>query len=199
MPDAQRYTRYAEKKAGTNNKFYEVEAIEEDGEIRYVFRWGRIGTKGQEKEHRAASFDYAKSVCDEQFVAKLRKGYREVTAMEALASAVEDVNERKTSGLPPIALEIPFFNAGKSEERCVQFARKWLDKLNLIRASYHDLDSQTYRAQLKALFEGYSKEWRRIATSRTHTLNICEESKEAAQAFFLLLRRNTGMAVIAFF
>ena len=78
MTDNQRYTRYAEKKAGTNNKFYEVEAIQEDDRVRYFFRWGRIGTKGQEKEHRATSFAYAKSVCDEQFNRKLNKGYREV-------------------------------------------------------------------------------------------------------------------------
>jgi predicted DNA-binding WGR domain protein len=200
MSEDQRYTRYAEKKAGTNNKFYEVEAIEEDGSVRYFFRWGRIGSKGQEKEHRASNFAYAKSVCDEQFARKLgTKGYREVTAMEALASAIEEVDERKTNGLSPVEIVLPCWGAGESEARLDKFARKWLNKFNLVRASYHDLSNTETNRQFRSVLDGYQSEWKRICLSKAHGQNMTGMVEMEVESFFRKLAREAFVGHVYFY
>jgi predicted DNA-binding WGR domain protein len=193
--ELQRYTRYGEKKAGTNNKFYEVEAVErEDGRGAWTYRWGRIGTTGQSKEGVTYSFEAAKRQCDEQFKSKQKRGYHEVTAMEALASAVEELDERKTNGLPPVDLPIPTFGAGKSEKRCQDYCRKWLGKLNLVRASKHDLGYDAFRKQLDSVFEGYRNEWYRMHETKAHGPNIKgDKAREAWQGFRDAMRENCGL------
>jgi len=200
MDELQRFTRYGEKKAGTNNKFYEVEAQEnEDGRATWIFRWGRIGTTGQSKEGETYSFSGAKSICLEQFRIKTEKGYREVNAMEALASAVEEVHERKTNGLSAVEIVIPCFHAGKSEKRCQEFCQKWLDKLNIVRGSRWDLDANAYEKQIEGVLKGYTKEWRRIRTSKTHGPNLGFSADAAARIFFDALKRDTAICTFVYF
>lgn len=172
------YNRYAEFKAGLNNKFYEVEVQEQDeNHARWTHRWGRIGTTGQTKSGMSLSFESAKRHCDEQFEKKLAKGYREVTAMQILASAAQDVSDRPVRGLQPIDIVIPDFGAGPSEKRCREFARKFIDKMNLIRKSKDDLGS-AYHDQMADLVDSCVKEWERIRESKTHGLNIGSKAHE---------------------
>ena len=106
------YKRYAEYKAGGSHKFYEVEVLRREGEKSATFtaRWGRIGTRGQSKVYGlvfgrvtlplgsvttvvtsyAFPFAYLVGLADGKFTSKLQKGYREVSALEALASALTD-------------------------------------------------------------------------------------------------------------
>lgn len=187
------FSRYGEKRAGTNNKFYEVEAIEdEDGNgASWTFRWGRIGTTGQCKEGTTYSFEGAKSHCISQFQKKEARGYREVTAMEALASASQDVSERKNNGFEPVVLEIPNFHAGTSEARCRKLCEKWLAKLNLVRGSRHDLGNE-YGKQATAVAKGFANEWDRILGTKAHEgLNHNSRAEEAFQSFWLALKTNT--------
>ena len=180
----QRFTAYAEKKAGTNNKFYEVEAISTETGAKSIFRWGRIGTKGQSKEHFHYSFEAAKRNCEEQIQAKKKRGYREVSALEALASCGEELDERETNGVPPVEIDIPCFHAGKSEKRCQQVCQQTLDKLNLIRASRFDLEYEEYEKQMETLFKSYIKTFKRIKESKTHGPNWTSFSGNAARIFF---------------
>lgn len=199
MGDSRRYHRYAEKKAGTQNKFYEVEAIEheDDDEATYVFRWGRIGQKGQSNSEVVGSFEIARAICNEKFDEKLDKGYHEVNAMEALASAIEDPRERKqTRGLPPVDAEIPQFKAGKSEERLQKFARKYLDKLNVIRGSRLDLGYEEYTKQIESLLLGYRSEFDRIRDTKTHGHLVAnEDAWRAARGFFYELKNRAEVTV----
>lgn len=199
--ELRRFTRYGEKKAGTNNKFYEVEALEtEDGRGQWIFRWGRIGTTGQSKEGTTYSFEAAKRKCEDQFEAKEGRGYRQVTAMEALASACQEVTERKTNGHEAVDLDVPRFHAGKSEKRCVEFCRKWNEKLNVVRKSRWDLGEKQYRDQMVAILEGYCKEWRRICSTKAHGhLADSASAQTGFRIFFNSLRDNTKLAVCGHF
>jgi predicted DNA-binding WGR domain protein len=201
MEGLQRFTRYGEKKAGVNNKFYEVEAIEtEEGRAEWIFRWGRIGGKPQEKRGRSGSFRIAKNKCIEQFKAKEKRGYSEVNAMEALASAVEDLHERKTNGMATVEIAIPRFHAGSSEKRCTDFCQKWLDKLNLVRASRWDLGSTAYRRQIEGTLKGYCKEWMRIHSSKAHGhLEDNAAAHTAFRIFFKAMRDDAGIHVYGYF
>lgn len=199
--ELRRFTRYGEKKAGTNNKFYEVEANErEDGTAEWIFRWGRIGTEGQSKEGRIYSFERAKELCEAQFKAKAERGYRQVTAMEALASACQDVAERKTNGHAPVDLPIPKFWAGASEKRCEEFCRKWNEKLNVVRKSRWDLGATAYRNQMISVLEGYCKEWKRILSTKAHGhLADNAQAHSAFRMFFNSLKDNTKEVVCGHF
>lgn len=162
----ERYTRYAEKKAGKHNKFYEVIVDPcEDGKFDVLFRWGRIGTSGTTKrECRTGDYSWAKTQCDNQFLTKLSKGYREVTAMEALASAIQDPTERRTAGgLPPVEILIP-----QAPERLQRYFKKYLDKLNVLRDSRGTLDYDEYRDQFFDLIDQYNSEWNRICKTKAH-------------------------------
>lgn len=200
--DQQRYSRYAEKKAGANNKFYEVEAEpQDDGTFRVVFRWGRIGTLGQEKQQCiTAHYDYAVRLCDEQFAAKQKRGYVEVNAMEALASAAQDVSEREVNGLEPVEIETPKFHAGTSEKRCQQFCSKYLDKLNVIRKDKRTLGMDHYERQIEALLKSYCKEWGRILRTKAHGhLADNPAAINAMRIFFNDLVNNAGCYVSGYF
>lgn len=182
------YSRYAEMREGLYNKFYEVEATEQpDGRATFQFRWGRIGTTGQTKPGLSYSFEAAVDLCKEQFKAKLAKGYREVTAMEAIAAAAQDISDRPVNGLPPVDVAIPCFFAGPSEERCRAFARKYLDKLNLIRKSKRDLGGRYYD-QIGEIMRSFRAEWQRMRESTTHAPNLGTNAEEAfrqiAQALY---------------
>jgi len=200
MDDLRRFTRYGEKKAGTNNKFYEVEAIEleSDGKAEWIFRWGRIGTAGQEKRGRSYSFGAAKSACVEQFRKKEQRGYREVNAMEALASAVQEVEEREVRGLQPVELEAPCFHADSSTKRCAQFTEKWLGKLNVVRKSKWDL-GDAYDKQIEGVLKGYCAEWKRICRTKAHGhLADNGNAQTAFRIFFGDLKDNAGCQVWVF-
>jgi predicted DNA-binding WGR domain protein len=195
-----RYFAYAEKKAGTNNKFYQVEAIEqEDGRASWEFRWGRIGSNGQSKSGMTYSFGSAKLACDEQFQKKLKRGYREVSALEALASAAEDVTERPNNGLSAVTVVVPKFHAGRSEERCRKFCEKYLTKLNVIRASRWSLSENAYEKQIETLLKQYVAEFKRIKASKTHGPNLVSFADTAYRIFFQGLRSNAGCQVYGYF
>ena len=199
MNDERRFTAYAEFKAGTNNKFYEVEAIElEDSRAKWIFRWGRIGTAGQSKEGTTYSFGVAKRMCDEQFEKKEKKGYREVSPLEALASAGEEVTERKRNGLEEVEIDIPRFHAGSSEKRCRDFCEKYLSKLNVIRGSRWDLDQGTYRKQVEAMLKQYCTEYKRIKGSKTHGYNVGSFADTAMSIFFRALRDDAGVVLYGY-
>jgi len=198
----QRWTQYSEKKKGTNNKFYEVEAVEleEGGRAEWIFRWGRIGTAGQEKRGTSYSFASAKQKCREQAEAKRKRGYTKVNAMEALASAVQELDERKTRGLKAIEIEVPCFHAGDSEKRCEQLCRKWLDKLNLVRKSKFDLGDTEYDNQIKAVLNGYCKEWSRICSTKAHgALAGNAHAHTAFRIFFNALKDDAGTTIFGYF
>lgn len=199
--ELRRFTRYGEKKAGTNNKFYEVEALErEDGTAEWIFRWGRIGTEGQSKEGTSYSFESAKRKCEDQFKAKAGRGYRQVTAMEALASACQDVAERKTNGHEAVDLVIPKFWGGASEKRCQEFCRKWNEKLNVVRKSRWDLGDAAYRTQIVSVLEGYCKEWKRILGTKAHGhLADNAQAHTAFRMFFSQLKDNAKLTVCGHF
>jgi predicted DNA-binding WGR domain protein len=197
--ELRRYTRYGEKKAGTNNKFYEVEAVEEETGARWIFRWGRIGTTGQSKEGHTYSFEAAKQKCDEQFKSKRGRGYVERTAMEALASAVEELEERNVRGFAPVELDVPRFHAGKSEKRCQEFCQKWLDKLNIVRQSRWTL-GDAYRKQAEGVLKGYCKEWRRICGTKAHGhLADNSHAQTAFRIFFGALKDSTKLSFYCYF
>lgn len=195
------YQRYAEKKAGTHNKFYAVEAEElESGRANWTFRWGRIGSEGQTKEGESYSYEGAVSICDAQFVKKCSRGYTEVNAMQALASAVEEIHERKTNGLSKVEIVFPNFFAGKSEGRCHQFCQKWVGKLNVVRGSKFDLGDTAYQKQIKDVLKGFCKEWGRIVKTQAH--GHLEDNANAWTAFrivFAALKDDAGTRVCGHF
>ena len=202
MTDEQRYSRYAEMKRGTHNKFYEVKVEEtESGSYRLTFTYGRIGTEGRALDQGLhTSYSYAKQRADEQFDKKLDKDYVEVTAMQALASAVETLEERQTNGLSAVEIVIPRFHAGKSEKRCVTFAQKWIDKLNLVRASRWEFDSDAYRRQADGVLKGYCKEWKRICGTQAHgALADNSAAQTAFRMIFASLKDDAGITLYGYY
>jgi hypothetical protein len=200
MDDLRRFTRYGECKRGVNNKYYEVEAVEhEDGSATYTFRWARIGYEcSKPTTERVFSFEEAKRRCLAQWEKKKAK-YKEVNAMEALASAVQELDERETRGLSAVELEAPCFHAGKSEARCQQFAKKWLAKLNLVRKSKWDLGDR-YNKQIETILKGYCAEWQRICKTKAHGhLRDNAAAHTAFRIFFSDLKDNAGTYVYGYF
>lgn len=190
MTEQRQYSRYAQKQAGVHNKFYEVRVEElEDGRASLLFVYGRIGTEGRTLDQGTIySFEAARQSANTQFLKKLGKGYVEVSAMQALAAASQDPKERKLEGFPPVKISIPEFNAGKSDERCRKFCQKYLDKVNLIRTSYYEMDEGEYLKQMCALLKSYWREWRRIETSKTHAnLTNCPQAQIAIRTFSMAL------------
>jgi predicted DNA-binding WGR domain protein len=199
MTEQRRYTAYAENKKGTNNKFYEVEALEGEDNATWIFRWGRIGTRGQEKQGTSYNFYEAKRACEDQMAKKQKRGYREVSPLEALASAGEEISERKVQGLEAITLVIPRFHAGSSEARLTKFCRKYNDKLNVIRASKRVLSFDAYRKQIEAMLKQYCAEFKRIKGSKTHAHNCDVHAETSFRIFFSLLKDEARCPVYGYF
>ena len=201
MSEQRRFHLYAEKKAGIHNKYYEVEAIElEDGSATWEFRWARIGSIcGKPKSGASYSFATARNICQAQFDKKCAKGYREVGALEALASAAEEVTERPNRGLEEVTLDIPCFHAGSSEARLTKFCRKYNEKLNVIRASQNVLGYDAYRKQIETMLKQYCSEFKRIEASKSHGHNLVSFAQTARNIFFGALRENAGCTVWGYF
>lgn len=188
----------AEYAKGTSNKFYETTAQEmEIGITSWEFRWGRIGTAGQTKKGTSYTFDGAVTLCKQQMRKKLDKGYIKVSAspLRLLGQAIQDEAERQTNGLPPANLEIPtnwgmYTPAGN--KRITKFAKKYLDKLNLIRASYYDLSNDKRLKQVNKLLEQYVREYDRIARGKSFGEAGDTAVREAVGNFFDRLRENSA-------
>lgn len=165
------HRRYAEFRKGTSDKFYEVEVqeLEPKGQAKVTFRYGRIGQAGQSKEDTFIHFGAASLAADNKFAEKLAKGYVETkSALHALAAAFETPEDRPNRGLPPAEIETPAaWGLGQERDaRLTAFVRKYVDKLNLIRASRDDLTAKLYAKQVSNLLQQYAREWRRVADSQ---------------------------------
>ena len=187
--------RYAEFKKGTSNKFYEVLV---EGSI-VTFRWGRIGTAGQSKTEDCGDHYSACHSADQQFQTKLDKGYVEArvcSPLMALVSGLEEPEERRMNGLPPVKICIPsnwsmYTEAGNARMR--KFAQKYNDKLNLIRASLRDLKPKQAAEQANTVLRSYVDEWRRIGKT-VHCAEASEtEVREIVADFFDRLRNSFGV------
>jgi len=201
MSEGRTYHKYGECKKGTHNKYYEVEAVEqEDGTATWSFRWARIGQLcSKPKEGTTHSFGAAEQICRTQWARK-KANYQEVTAMEALASAVQDLDERPNNGLPKVDLIVPCFHAGPSEKRLRQFCRKYLDKLNVIRASRNDLGFERYEKQIDTMLKQYCAEFKRIYTTRAHyAVEDNSHAHAAFRIFFEALCGETRCSVYGYF
>lgn len=165
------HKRYAEFRKGTSDKFYEIEVteLEEDGKARITYRYGRIGQAGQSKPDESMGYTWAVDVADAKFEEKLEKGYEEAKSpLHALAAALETPADRPNKGLPPAAVAVPTWNTGNcsANERLMAFAEKYIEKLNLIRASRDVLLEKIYNQQITNLFKQFAEEWHRIADSK---------------------------------
>ena len=199
MSDLRRFTWRGEKKKGTQNRFYDVEARElEDGRGEWIFRWGRIGTNGRSDSGSTYSFEAAKDHCNMQI--RKKDDYDEVNAMEALASAVQDLDERPANGFEAVEIEVPCFHAGKSEKRCQEFCSKYLAKLNVVRRSRWDLSAKEYEDQIEQVLKSYRSEWSRIVRTKAHGhLRESAAAHTAAKIFFGALERDTKCSVYVYF
>jgi len=190
--ETQTWTQYAEFRRGTSNKFYEVTAEGRN----WTFRWGRIGAAGQSKQGVSYSFEGAKRVCQDQMAAKTSKGYKVVSALEALASACQEPEERPNRGLGDAEIRVPtnwamYTSAGN--QRMTKFGEKYLGKLNLIRRSFHDLTRTQYTQQVRALLTQYVREWRRIAETRQCSEANDTAVREVVAEFYERLRHACGI------
>ncbi len=191
---------YLEFKKGVSNKFYEVEVSEiQGGEATVKVRYGRIGANGQSKVYSVyLNYAIALSEAEGLVKAKEKKGYKKVSALQALASACEEPEERKNKGLSPLEAEIPkwrvAYNAGVTERRLDSWAAEFLSKLNLIRASYYDLTYTQVSQQLETLFKQKRAEVKRIAGSKTHGFAVSDDPRtlSAARMFYEDLRTQTS-------
>ena len=199
MSDLRRFTWRGEKKKGMQNRFYDVEARElEDRRGEWIFRWGRIGTNGQFVSESTYSFKSAKDRCNMQI--RKKGDYTEVNAMEALASAVQDLDERPSNGFEAVEIEVPCFHAGRSEKRCQDFCAKYLAKLNVVRRSRWDLLAKEYEQQMEQILKSYCSEWSRITRTNAHGhLEDNAASLAAFRIFFGDLRDNTKCTVHGYF
>jgi hypothetical protein len=200
MAGLRTYHKYGECKRGLHNKYYEVEAIElEDGTATWSFRWARIGQIcGKPKEGTAAFFEMAKRICITQWKKK-QKDYKEVTAMEALASAAQELDERPNNGLPAVDIPTPRFQAGKSEKRLRSFCEKYVKKLNVIRASKNALSSDAYEKQVRKTFDQCCAEFARIKRSKSHGPNCKGFTDTAFRGFLEALKDNAGCVVYGYY
>lgn len=202
MSDLQRFTLYGENKKGTQHKYYEVEAEELDGGCaQWTFRWARIGYRcPKPKTGTTYNFESAKRICEAQFEKKRGRGYREVSPLEALASAGQDVNDRAdVNGLSKVTLDFPNFHAGRSESRMQQFCEKYNTKLNVIRASFHDMEWSKYRKQIEDMLKAYCAEFKRIKGSKAHGPLLESFADTAMSIFFRALRDDAGCSVYGYF
>jgi len=186
---------YAEFKKGTSNKFYEVLV---EGKL-LTFKWGRIGTTGQSKSEECFSFERACRTGREQFATKTAKGYVECSSRSpllALVSALEEPEERKVNGLPPVALAVPldwqmYSPAGNARMR--EFAEKYVAKMNLIRASVRDLKPKQAVDQANAVLRSYVGEWQRIGETKQFAEATDTAVREVVGDFFDRLREGFGV------
>ncbi|MCI0562787.1 MAG: WGR domain-containing protein [Nitrososphaera sp.] len=187
----QGFDAYFEYKMGTSNKFYKITVVETDnGSATLTTRYGRIGTNGrvdtQTFHHYNLAVLHAEDLVDE----KLRKGYKQVSALQALASACEEPHERNSNGLKPLEIAIPgwFVNVATAE-RLNAWAHKLLYKLNLIRASYYELSNTPGRAaenQAEKLFTQAREEIIRICGSTSNGPEMQKDPRtmQAAITFY---------------
>lgn len=183
MGEFRSYHKYGECKTGTNNKYYEVEAKElENGTATWRFAWARIGYEcSKPKEGTAYSFERAKQICQDQWKRKAK--YKEVNAMQALASAAEELHERPVNGHERVDLTVPCFHAGKSEERMKQFCLKYQDKLNVIRTSRWSMGADQYSDQIETMLKAYCSEYQRTKKTATHGPNLGVHAETAFRIF----------------
>lgn len=196
--------RRAEFRKGTSDKFYEVRVFEEkEDEFRWEFRWGRIGAAGQTKTGNCASETSAKNMANGQLIKKLDKGYVEVptTPLYLLASETQTPDEReKDTGLGPSGLEVPTewaMYTAAGNRRMAKFAAKYVEKLDLIRASWGhkkgQLSGDAYRKQIEALLKQYVKEWGRIGSGKQYREASDTAVREVVGGFFDQLREKSGI------
>jgi hypothetical protein len=196
MTDHRSYHKYGECKTGTNNKYYQVEAQElEDGRATWSFTWARIGYEcSKPKEGVSYSFERAEQICRDQWKKKSGK-YKEVNAMQALASAAEEIHERPVNGYERVTLNVPCFHAGKSEERMKHFCLKYQDKLNVIRASARSMESKQYHDQVEEILKAYCSEFQRTKKTATHGPNLGAHADTAFRIFLDTLMANAECGV----
>jgi len=200
--ELQTYSRYSEFKRGTSNKFYQIEVQElEGGRASFLVRYGRIGATPREKCYGTHyNFRAACSKAETLFGKKLTKGYREATALEALASAIEEPNQRKNNGLAPVTLDLPLWDSGSPETnaRLDKLAQAAVDKLNLIRASYNGMSATIYRKQIKDVVRSLQAEFSRISNTRLHGPYIVNNHRIQAKTTSVLsfLRENAGIRIL---
>jgi len=189
---------YGEKKKGTMNRFYEISADErEDGRGVWTFKWGRIGTAGRVESGIVHSYSRAVDVCKAKIAAK--SSYREVSPLEALASCCEELHERPNRGLSAVEIDVPNWHAGASNGRLNKFAAKYLERLNVIRASFNDLSYGDYDKQIETMLKQYIAEFARIVATKGHGKNVTQHSETSARIFFGALRDNAGMNTYIFY
>lgn len=182
------YKLYAEMKKGTSFKFYEVVAqeLEEGGRATLVANWGRIGAKGQSKNYGTfRSYFSAKSNGEEQFEKKLKKGYVKASALQALASACQEPEERlEECAYHPREVTFPVWGTGNpaTDKRLEKLAEQTLTKLNLVRSDkerFYSFNSgySKYFKEAARLIEAYGKAYRRMSKTNAHS-RFCDEDVE---------------------
>jgi len=195
------HRRYAEFRKGTSDKFYEVqvEELEVKGRATLTIRYGRIGQTGQSKVTSLHSFGAASNAADNKFAEKLAKGYVESKSpLHALAAAFETPEDRPNCGLPPAAIQTPAaWGLGPEiDAKLTAFVDKYVGKLNLIRASKHDLHRKTYTLQIDNLLDQYMREWARLTGSRRFAgLDLAPANAHAA-AIYRALCAQSGTNVL---
>jgi predicted DNA-binding WGR domain protein len=187
---------YGEKKVGVHNKFYEVRAEETETGAVAIYTWGRIGTAGQSKERYTGTFEFAKTLCKEQFAKKEKRGYRQVTALEALASCCEELEERNTNGLEPVDFDIPKFATGRSatDKRLGSICESFARKLNVVRSSRHDLSDDAYEKQAETVLLQFQYAFDRARATKTHGPSITAEATASMRAFYTLLQKASDVS-----
>jgi len=201
-----KFSQYLEFKKGVSNKFYEVEVSEiEGGETSVKVRYGRIGAEGRSKTYSYYhSYSLAMSQAEVLVDTKIRKGYKKVSPLQALASACEEPDERKNRGISALESTLPDwrvpYNAGVTERRLDKWAREFLSKLNLIRASQYDLTYAQIQLQLDTLFKQKRAEINRISKSKTHSFAVSDDPRtmSAAHMFYEDLRSQTSPRIYVY-
>lgn len=189
----QEFSEYLEFKKGTSNKFYEVSVKPDgDGYWRFTARYGRIGANGRVKDYGRSTWAYAVVSAETQINKKLGKGYKKADPLSALASALQEPEERKLKGKPPHIMPIPhwFIDTPGTIERLDKWAKKFLSKVNLVRASYYELSHEQHRDQITTVFTSARDEFQRIKKTKAHgaAVKADHRTETAAAVFFNDLR-----------
>lgn len=182
------YKLYAEMKKGTSFKFYEVvvQELEEGGPATLVANYGRIGTGGRTKSYGTYGvYTSAKHIAHSRFDAKLKKGYVRVSALQALASACQEPEDRLgKSAYHPREITFPVWGTGNpaTDKRLEKLTEQTLTKLNLVRSDkkrYYSLHSgySKYFKEACRLIEAYGKSYRRMSKTNAHS-RFCDDDVE---------------------
>lgn len=188
------YKRYAEMKRGTAFKFYEVVVQETDAELnRAIFtaRYGRIGQEGRTQTKLVNSL-YSTCVreANDLFSTKLGKGYKEVSALEALASAMSGPEERLEEASAP-TLAVPSFRTGShsTDRRLEKLAQDKLDKLRLIyedKSVYYktDYDYERFYKDAGEVLRSLSRGYANVKRTKAHG-KFCDDRTDSVMLGFL--------------